>query len=40
MIAYSLASYCLDRVENGADTMREFAKETIVYGYYAKAYFA
>lgn len=40
VIAYSLASYCLDRVENGADTMREFAKETIVYGYYAKAYFA
>ena len=40
VIAYSLASYCLDRIANGSATMQEFAKETVVYGSYAKAYFA
>lgn len=40
VIAYSLASYCLDRAVNGSAAMQAFAKETIVYGYYAKAYFA
>ena len=39
VIAYSLASYCLDRITNGSGTMQEFSKETVVYGYYAKAYF-
>ena len=40
VIAYSLASYCLDRIANGGATMQEFAKATVLYGYYAKAYFA
>ena len=40
VLAYSLAAYCLDRIQNGSETMRFFAAETIVYGYYAKNYFA
>ena len=40
VIAYSLAAYCLDRIANGTETMQAFATETVVYGYYAKAYFA
>ena len=40
VIAYSLAAYCLDRIAKGSETMKAFAAETIVYGYYAKDYFA
>ena len=40
VIAYSLAAYCQDRIANGSETMKEFAADTIVYGYYAKTYFA
>ena len=40
VIAYSLAAYCQDRIANGSETMQEFAADTIVYGYYAKTYFA
>ena len=40
VIAYSLAAYCLDRIAKGTETMKAFAAETIVYGYYAKQYFA
>lgn len=38
--SYSLASYCMDRISNGSAAMQAFAKETIVYGYYAKNYFS
>ena len=40
VIAYSLAAYCQDRIANGSETMKAFATETVVYGYYAKDYFA
>ena len=40
VIAYSLATYCLDRIANGSETMQAFAARTAVYGYYAKEYFA
>ena len=40
VIAYSLAAYCQDRIANGSETMQAFATETVVYGYYAKDYFA
>ena len=40
IIAYSLGAYCLDRISKGTETMKAFAAETIVYGYYAKTYFA
>ena len=39
VIAYSLAAYCLDRIAKGSETMKTFAAETVVYGYYAKDYF-
>ena len=40
VIAYSLGAYCQDRIANGTETMKAFATETVVYGYYAKQYFA
>ena len=40
VIAYSLASYCLDRIAKGTVTMQEFAEATVIYGNYAKTYFA
>ena len=40
VIAYSLGAYCLDRMSKGTETMKAFAAETIVYGYYAKNYFS
>jgi hypothetical protein len=40
VIAYSLATYCQDRIANGDETIQNFAKATVVYGYYAKQYFA
>ena len=40
VIAYSLAAYCLDRINKGTETMKAFAAQTVVYGYYAKQYFA
>ena len=40
VIAYSLTAYCLDRIAKGTETMHAFAAETVVYGYYAKDYFA
>lgn len=40
VISYSLGTYCQDRIANGSDTMKAFAAQTAVYGYYAKAYFA
>ena len=40
VIAYSLGAYCLDRIAKGTETMKAFAAETVVYGYYAKDYFA
>lgn len=40
VISYSLGAYCKEQISGGSDTMKEFAKETAVYGYYAKAYFA
>ena len=40
VIAYSLGAYCLDRINKGTETMKAFAAETIVYGYYAKNYFS
>ena len=40
ILTYSLAAYCQDRIAKGTATMQEFAKATVVYGYYAKAYFA
>jgi hypothetical protein len=39
VIAYSLGTYCLDRVTNGSENMPALAEKTIVYGNYAKAYF-
>ena len=40
VIAYSLAAYCLDRIAKGSETMKVFAAQTVVYGYYAQEYFA
>ena len=40
VLAYSLAAYCQDRIAKGTATMQEFARATVVYGYYAQAYFA
>ena len=41
IIPYSLGAYCLDRINKSSDaTMVELAKNTAVYGYYAKEYFA
>jgi hypothetical protein len=40
VISYSLGAYCKEQIASGSDTMKEFAKETAVYGYYAKSYFA
>ena len=40
VLTYSLAAYCQDRIAKGTATMQEFAKATVVYGYYAQAYFA
>ena len=40
VIPYSLATYCVDRINNGSEGMKQFAQATVVYGYYAKAYFA
>ena len=40
VISYSLGAYCKDQIANGSDTMKAFAAETAVYGFYAKAYFA
>ena len=40
ILTYSLAAYCQDRIAKGTATMQEFAKATVVYGYYAQAYFA
>ena len=39
VIAYSLAAYCLDRINKGTETMKVFAAQTLVHGYYAKQYF-
>ena len=36
----TFASFCLDRIAKGTETMQAFASQTIVYGYYAKQYFA
>ena len=41
IIPYSLGAYCLDRINKSSEaTMVELAKDTAVYGYYAKEYFA
>ena len=40
VISYSLGEYCKDQIANGSETMKEFAKHTAVYGYYAENYFA
>ena len=40
VFAYSIGAYCKDRIANGGDTMKAFAKEIAVYGYYAENYFA
>lgn len=39
VIAYSLGRYCLNFTSNGS-AMQPFAQATVIYGYYAKAYFA
>ena len=38
--AYSLGHYCKTTAAKETSTMKDFAKATAVYGYYAKAYFA
>jgi hypothetical protein len=40
VLKYSLGAYCADQIANGSETMKEFAKHTAVYGYYAENYFA
>ena len=40
ILTYSLAAYCQDRIANGSENMQALAKQTIIYGYYAKNYFA
>lgn len=40
VIPYSVTSYCADRIANGTTTgMKDLARATAVYGYYAKEYF-
>ena len=40
VISYSLGQYCKEQIAGGSETMKAFAMETVVYGYYAEAYFA
>ncbi len=39
VLAYSLGAYCANMVNKGSEDMRDLAAATIVYGFYASAYF-
>jgi hypothetical protein len=40
VIPYSLSTYFVSRVAKGSDNMKELAAAAVVYGFYAKNYFA
>lgn len=40
VLYYSLGAYCQQQIATGSETMKDFAKATVVYGHYAELYFA
>jgi hypothetical protein len=40
VLCYSLSAYCKQQIATGSETMKDFAKATVVYGHYAELYFA
>ena len=40
VLSYSLSAYCVDTMDDDDASMQQLARETVVYGWYAKEYFA